>query len=182
VNREETTEATATARHPPALSDAEKRERLRALIGEFDTAMLVTLTAKGGLRARPLSLSSASSLDALYFSTAIDSGKVAELEADPRVVVCLQDKRRFVSVSGVARVERDRALIDRLWSESWRIWFPGGKDDPSLCVLVVEPTDAEYWDLTGSVGLSYAFKLAKGYLTGTRPAEDDERQNAKVPL
>src|SRR3954470_12265845 len=106
MSKEDTRNKQETSSHPPALSDAEKRDRLLRLIGEFDTAMLVTQTREGGLRARPLSLSSASSLDALYFSTAIDSGKVAELEADPRVVACLQDKRRFVSVSGIARVER----------------------------------------------------------------------------
>jgi len=106
---------TAESERPPVvLSEAEKRDRLHKLIAGFDTAMLVTRTTEGALRGRPLSIVKGSSPDALYFSTAIDSGKVVELERDPRVAVCLQDKRHFVSVSGRARVERDRALIDRL--------------------------------------------------------------------
>jgi general stress protein 26 len=73
-------------------------------------------------------------------------GLARELEADPRVNVCMQDKRRFVSVTGVARLMRDRALIDKLWSEAWRIWFPKGKDDPSLCIPIIEPGEAADWD------------------------------------
>jgi general stress protein 26 len=116
---------------PTTLTDSEKRERLKKLMDDFDTAMLVTRTEDGGLRSRPLSIvHNHDDEKQLYFSTSIDSPKARELEADPRVNVCMQNKRQFVSVTGVARLVNDRALIDKLWSEAWRIWFPEGKDDP----------------------------------------------------
>ena len=168
------------------ISDAEKRDRLRKLIAEFDTAMLVTHAADGSLRSRPLAIAKKNhdpEDDALYFSTAIDSGKVADLQSDAQVNVSMQEKRRFVSLTGSARVVRDRALVEKLWAEDWKIWFPKGKDDPSLSILIVEPREASYWDITGGTGLKYMFESAKAYVTGTRPPTDgDERHTAHVKL
>jgi general stress protein 26 len=165
------------------ISDDEKRQRLRMLLSQFDTAMLVTRTGGAGMRARPLTIAESDDDGAMVFSTAIDSPKVHELEADPHVDVVMQDGRRFVSLSGTARVVRDRALVERLWRPSWKVWFPGGKDDPSLCLLRVEPTEAAYWDLTGTTGIRYAFEMAKAYVKGERPpSDDDERHTAHVKL
>jgi general stress protein 26 len=166
------------------LTELEKRERLKKLTEDFDTAMLVTRTENGGLRSRPLSLvNNDDDPERLYFSTAIDSPKVRELEADPRVNVCMQNKRQFVSVTGVARLVKDRVLIEKLWSEAWKIWFPKGKDDPSLRILIVEPSEAAYWDASGLEGATYLFEMAKAYVMGTKPgSDDDERHVARVKL
>jgi len=165
------------------ISEGEKRQRLSELVSRFDTAMLVTRTDSGGIRARPLSIADSGEDGALYFSTAIESPKVQELESDPHVAVVMQGRRRYVSISGVVRVVRDRALIERLWSPSWRIWFPQGKDDPSLCLLHVEPTEAAYWDMSGRQGVKYVFQMAKAFLTGAKASSDeDERHTARIKL
>lgn len=166
------------------LSDSEKRDRLRELIDKFNTAMLVTRAKDGGLRSRPLStVHNPEDPERLYFSTSVDSPKVGELQADPCVNVCMQSKREFVSVTGIARLVNDRALVDKLWSETWRVWFPKGKDDPSLRILIVEPSEAGYWDASGIEGATYLFEMAKAYVMGTKPSsDDDERHVARVKL
>ena len=165
------------------LSDADKRQQLAKLMSEFKTAMLVTRTDDGHMRARPLSIAGSREDGALYFSTAVESPKVQELDADPRVNVVMQDGRRFVSLSGVASVVDDRALIGELWSESWKVWFPKGKDDPSLRIVAVEPVEAAYWDMSGTTGIKYVFEMAKAYVTGKRPPSDnDERHTARFKL
>jgi len=167
----------------PKLSDAEKRDRVHELMEHFDTAMLVTRTMDGRMRSRPLAIADKRDDGTLYFSTAIESGKVHEVEHDHNVNVVLQDKGRYVSITGEARIVRDRALVDQLWSESWRVWFPGGKDDPSLAIVAVDPAEAWYWDAAGTTGIRYLFSMAKGYLTGTRPASDgDERHTGHVKM
>jgi general stress protein 26 len=89
----------------------------------------------------------------------------------------------FVSVTGTARLVDDRALVDRLWSDTWKVWFPRGKDDPSLRILVVDATEAAYWDDTGIEGLHTIFESAEAYVTGTRPDSDnDQRHTAHVKL
>ena len=165
------------------VSDEEKREHVRKLVAGFDTAMLVTSTITGGLRSRPLSIAKRRDDDALYFATAIDSEKVQEIEHNSNVNVALQDGRRFVSLSGSARIVRDRALIHELWSEAWKIWFPDGETDPTLCLLTVEPLEATYWDGAGATGLRYLFEMARAYVSNERPRSDeDERHTGHVKL
>jgi general stress protein 26 len=89
----------------------------------------------------------------------------------------MQDSGRYVSLSGSARAVRDRALVEGLWSESWKVWFPQGKDDPSLRILIVGPTEASYWDASGLRGLKYFFEAAKAYVNGTRPPSDNDEQH-----
>jgi general stress protein 26 len=160
---------------PENLSEEDKRGRIKQMLADFTTAMLVTRGRDGALHARPLSIAGTREDGGLYFSTSIDSGKVHEIEADPNVNVALHGDRRYVSLTGTASIVRDRALIDRLWSESWRIWFPQGKDDPSLCVLVIQPSEAAYWDMSGTHGLKYLLQMAKGYLTHQHPTSDSDQ-------
>ncbi len=159
----------------------ESRVHLSELLEKFDTAMLVTRTAEGQLRARPLSFAGERE-GRLYFSTAAESPKVAELENDPRVAVTLQDSTRYVSISGVAAVSDERQLIEQLWRESWRVWFPAGKDDPSLRILSVTPVAAEYWDQSGGRGIKYLVEMLRAYATGTTPASGASSDNVKVPV
>jgi general stress protein 26 len=168
---------------PTRITDAEKRDHLKKLLGDFDTAMLVTRSADGGMRARPLAIADKRDDGTLYFATSAGSPKVDEIDADAHVNVTMQDGRRFVSLSGVARLVRDRGLVERLWSEGWKVWFPQGKDDPSLRLLVVEPTEAAYWDNSGLHGLKYMFEAAKAYVSGTLPSSDaDETHTARVKM
>jgi general stress protein 26 len=165
------------------MTEPEKRAHLREVIADFDTAMLVTRSPDGELRGRPMALAQPGEGDAtLYFPTSLDSPKVDEVRADPRVSVTMQDKRRFVSVSGQAEVTRERPLIDALWNDSWKIWFPDGKDDATLCLLAVTPTAAEYWDNRGAKGLGYLFESAKALFEKRRPHDDNDAHNAKVDV
>lgn len=150
------------------------REHLFAVLDEFDTAMLVTKEPNGELRARPMAIAGRKG-DKVYFATDHHSPKVDELEADPFVNVVCQSKRRFASLSGRARVTRDRALVDEMWSEGWKVWFPNGKEDPELVLLEVDPDEGAYWDESGTKGLRYLFRAASAYMTGNSPgAGSDE--------
>ncbi len=164
----------------------DNRRHLHELVQSFDTAMLVTRAADGNLRARPLAVAKAKEPDDgghVYFSTSVDSPKTDELEHDARVAITFQDSQRYVSLSGTARLTRERALIEELWSESWKVWFPKGKDDPMLAILTVTLSAGEYWDQTGLAGVRYLASSLKAYATGTKPPEAaDDRQNAKVRL
>jgi general stress protein 26 len=162
--------------------EPEPKARLWELIGKFATAMLVTGTGGGRMRARPLSLASAHDGGKLYFATSLDSPKVEEIESDAEVLVTLQDSVRYVSISGTARLSRERGLIDRLWSESWRIWFPEGEGDPSLAIVEVTPREAEYWDQSGARGIKYALEMVKAYATRTTPKSGASSTNRKVQL
>ncbi len=160
----------------------DQRQHLLALLKGFDTAMLATRTSGGALRARPMALAEVQDDGLVHVVAGLDDPKVAEIEADPHVGLFLQGKTQWVSISGTARVVRDRALIERLWSEVWRVWNPGGKDDPNLCMLAIEPHEGEYWDNAGARGVAFLLEAAKAYVTGTTPDDKKMDENAKVVL
>jgi len=54
-------------------------------------------------------------------------------------------------LAGTASLVRDRKRIDALWSPSMGRFFPGGKDDPDLCLIRVNAESAEYWDGPGEM-------------------------------
>jgi general stress protein 26 len=51
----------------------------------------------------------------------------------------------FALVQGSLRVDRDRAVIDRLWNRFVAAWYEGGKDDPKLQLLRLDPEHAQVW-------------------------------------
>ncbi len=158
----------------------DKRQHLISVIDDLDTGMLVTRAADGELRGRPMAIAEVREDGELYFCAGLQDPKVAEIEADPHVTVQLQGKTKWASISGTARVVIDRALVDRLWKESWRLWFPEGKDDPSLCFIAIDATEGEYWDNSGARGMRFAIEAAKAYLQGRTPDGAKMDENAKV--
>src|SRR5688500_3745040 len=115
-----------------------KREHLVKILKDFDTAMLLTRTAGGQLRARPMALAEVQDDGTVYLAAQINSEKVNELLSEPNVGLAMQGKMKFASVSGRASVKRDRGLIEKLWKDSWKVWFPEGKSDPNLCVIAFD--------------------------------------------
>lgn len=159
----------------------DKQEKLIDLIQDFDNAMLVTKTDDGSLDARPMAVADATDDGELWFVTDRNSGKIADLMLDRDVAVTMQSSRKFVTLSGECRVVDDRAKIESLWKEVWKVWFPDGKSDPSIVLLKIEPARGEYWDNSGVAGLKYLIKAGKAYLQGER-ANVDESVNASVTL
>jgi general stress protein 26 len=146
-----------------------KTEHLKDLLESFDTAMLITHHGEK-LHARPMQVVGVEGASTLWFVTSDRSPKAAELR-DGRVSVTLQSKGRYVALSGTAELVHDRAKVDALWSASWMVWFPDGKEDPSLVLIRVEVADAELWDNAGSRGLRYAVNAVRGLLRHEVPPE-----------
>lgn len=166
-------------------SGTDERTRFLEQLKRFDTAMLVT-HVDGRLRSRPMAVAEVGADGRVTFATSIASPKVDELAADAEVNVAMQSATHYLSLTGRGRVVRDRALIERLWSEAWKVWFPKGKDDPDLCLIQVDPEEGEFWDQSGGKGLRMMWAAAKAYVTGTKV--DDQNgvspgeQHAKVRL
>ena len=162
--------------------NAEPDQHLYRLIRDFKVAMLVSHAAGGGLHARPLAVAEVSADGDIVFATSIASPKVAEIAAEERVLVTFQSGSTCAAVAGSARISRDRERLAALWSESWRLFYPEGIDDPSLCLLEIRPSTAEYWDNSGIKSLKYLFKGAKAYLLGERLDTDEAHAHAKLDL
>ncbi len=172
----------ATTYQHDAPSTAEHRARLREILDDAGTVMLMTRNkGTGDVHVRPMAVAKVDEDGTMYLVTDINTCKVSEIQADPRVDVVFQSKTRYATVGGEARMHSDRALVKQLWSEAWKVWFPEGKDDPNIVVLVVEPDRGEYWDTSGTAGISFLYRAAKAYVTGTK-LENDPEAHGKVRM
>lgn len=158
-------------------------DKLRDLIRDFGVAMLVTRTTDGQLRSRPMAMADVEADGTLWLLTDRNSGKLDEIEADNNVNVTAQSSSKYLSFSGRAVAVDNRQKIDELWQESWKVWFPGGKTDPSLVLLRINGESGEYWDNSGLSGLKYLIEAGKAYLSGSRPdVGEDPQIHGKVTL
>ncbi|MEO7965503.1 MAG: pyridoxamine 5'-phosphate oxidase family protein [Gemmatimonadaceae bacterium] len=158
-------------------------ERFQELIKEFDTAMLCTLTKDNRIEARPMAIADVEETNDLWFITSSDTRKVDEIIADSRVQVVCQDERdKYLSIGGTARVVKDRAKIEELWKESYKTWFPDGKDDARIVLINVRPTDGEYWDNRGANKVKLLVEVVRAYATGQRARTENPDLHGRIQL
>ncbi|HUE42188.1 MAG TPA: pyridoxamine 5'-phosphate oxidase family protein [Candidatus Sulfotelmatobacter sp.] len=129
------------------------REQMVAKVGELikdiNIAMLTTEAEDGLLHSRPMATQKTEFDGTLWFFTGLNTGKISEIDWNPEVNLSYAEAsdNRYVSVSGTAEIVDDRAKMEELWSDIYKAWFPQGLDDPDLCLMKVEVTFAEYWDV-----------------------------------
>ena len=95
-----------------------------------------------------------------------------------RIDVVRQDELIEIQLGSLASL-RDK--VRELWDESYKVWFPGGVEDPDIELISVRPERGEYWDTTGGNRAKYLWEAAKAYVSGTTP-EIDESQHGRVNL
>lgn len=122
--------------------------RLAALVRQMKIAMLTTVEPDGSLRSRPLHTVELDAAGRLWFFTQAHAPKSLEVQQDNQVSLSYADPRDedFASVSGTARVVRDKEKMRALWNSKLEPWFPRGLEDPDLALLEVRIDKAEYWD------------------------------------
>lgn len=158
----------------------ESLEKLNELLHGIKYCMLTTVEKDGSLRSRPMYTQQEDFDGDLWFFTGLDNAKIEEIQVDPQVNVSYiaDGHKQFVSVSGRAEVIQDRIKIEKMWKPYYKAWFPGGVNDPNLCLLKINAEYAEYWD-TPSSPIAHLINLVKS-VTGGAPAKIGE--NEKVEL
>lgn len=174
----------AIAKTNPTSDETKAYENFREILSKFDRAMLITHSTQSGLRGRPMSIAEIANDGSIWFITGADSSKVDEALQHPNIMAVMQSTAKYLSVSGEASLQRDREHVQRLWKDSYKAWFQGGKDDPNIVLIRLEPREAEYWDSSGWSGLRFALQYAKSYVTGKemRPGDETVDQHAKVQM
>lgn len=157
-------------------------KRLDDLIDGFETAMLVTRSSEGKLRARPMAIARHEHGGELYFATRGEDEKLEEILESPEVAVTMQSEGQYMSISGTARILTDQVLADDLWSEAMRVWFPEGPSDQQLTIIRVLPRYAEFWDRTGLRQLEFLWEAGKALLGRRKASDSDLSGHGKVRM
>ena len=155
--------------------------KIATLIKGIRTAMLTTTLKNGTLRSRPMAQQPGGFDGELWFFTYDHTAKTDEITKDKHVNVAFVDPgyNRYVSLSGLASVVKDRAKAAELWNPMAKAWFPKGLDDPKLVLLRVQVTQGEYWDGPSST-IVQLYSYAKALVTGRTPT--NQGVNRKISL
>ncbi|MDR0734785.1 MAG: pyridoxamine 5'-phosphate oxidase family protein [Elusimicrobiota bacterium] len=76
-------------------------------------------------------------LNEIYFITNTSSAKIAHLAKNNKASVYLCDARTFegILLLGDAGEVKDAAVKDAFWDDSWKMYYPAGKDGGDYSVL-----------------------------------------------
>lgn len=125
----------------------EETRDVARLLKDIDICMLVT-RSDGAFRGRPMSNNGKVEWDGdSWFFSFRDSGKVAEIEADPSVELAYiaTERGTWVSVEGTAEVVEDDAKKRELWDDGLATWFQDGPDDDEVILLKVRANQIHAW-------------------------------------
>ncbi|MEO8065029.1 MAG: pyridoxamine 5'-phosphate oxidase family protein [Pseudomonadota bacterium] len=86
-------------------------------------------------------------LGPIFFFTSKETDLVRGMGESHRAALHFSAKGHdlFASVHGELSLYNDRAAIDQLWNKFVAAWFEGGKDDPKLQLVRLDPDRAQVW-------------------------------------
>lgn len=88
----------------------------------------------------------------LLFTTNTSSGKVSQITGNPRASAyfCNPSEWRGLMLGGEISVVADLNLKEGIWQENWRMYYPGGIEDPDYSILRMIPRIAKYYEYLDS--------------------------------
>jgi general stress protein 26 len=149
------------------LEAAEAVMKMREIVGAAPTCFFACGLSEIPFHLCPMYAQEVDAEGCVWFFSGADSVHNALLEDDPRVelMFCNASKNEYLAVYGRAKAGIDRDKIDELWGPMVKAWFPGGKDDPNLTVIRVQPEKVHYWDARDNKLVAMA-KVLVGSVTG----------------
>jgi len=83
----------------------------------------------------------------IWFFTTKDNDLVKSLAQGHRAVVHFSSKDHdlFASLHGELTLDNNRQVIDQLWNTFVAAWFEGGRNDPKLQLIRLDPEHAQVW-------------------------------------
>ena len=130
-----------------------------------DSPFVMIGLSGGGQHSEPMTVQlDKDQVDTLWFFIGKDNRLAAGGDAMAQFVSKGHDF--FACLSGAARIDNDRGMIEKLWSNQAEAWFPGGKTDPNLALLRFDIADAELWEtdmsLSGKLKMVFGGKIKPG--------------------
>lgn len=131
------------------LNAAGAAAKITEMVEKAETCFFCTAVSKGESGGvRPMNVLKTWKDGTLWFLSASDSHKNAEIAEDPDVTLYFQGSlySDFLVLRGKASISTDKEKIRELWSKPLQTWFTEGVEDPRITVIEVKPVSGYYWD------------------------------------
>lgn len=131
------------------LAGQEAIKKIKVLVDQNGVCFFCTrINTNESFCTRPMSVQKVDDQGDLWFLSASDSKKNAEIASDPSVQLLFRgsDYTDFLTLYGRATISTDKAMIKELWKPIIRDWFTEGVDDPRITVIRIRPQEGYYWD------------------------------------
>lgn len=114
----------------------------------------------------------------IWFFTSRSSDLYQQISSGGRAMAHFTSKGHdiWATVHGNLSQSTDRDVIDRLWNRFVAAWYEGGKDDPELALIRLDPENAEIWIDASSMVAGVKMLL------GMDPKQDYKNKVANVQL
>lgn len=145
------------------LHGTEAKKKIKDLVDKASTCFFCTNIHSGQpFATRPMSVQELDDEGILWFLSASDSHKNAELATDPAVQLLFQgsDYSDFLELYGNATISQDKQKIKELWNPILKTWFTEGVDDPRITVIRIEPVRGYYWDTKHNMAIGMIKRVA----------------------
>lgn len=143
-----------------------------------DRTMMLGLNGVEDGHTRPMTAMLDGEQRSMWFFTVKDNAMVQQLDQGHRAIATFVDKGHniFAAIHGTLLVESNPAMIDKLWNSHVAAWYEGGRNDPTICLLRLDPEQAEIWENASSLiaGIKMMF--------GADPKKDYRDKVATVDL
>jgi general stress protein 26 len=110
-----------------------------------DMTMMLGLAGVAEGHTRPMTAQLDGDKGPIWFFTSSENDIVEKLGRKRRAIATFASKGNdiFAAVHGKISLEKDTEVLDRLWNRFVAAWIEGGKQDPKLRLLRLDPENAE---------------------------------------
>ena len=121
---------------------------MQEVIEIIDPCIFCTKLGHVPFASRPMTTLKADDEGGLWFFSAADSHKNADIRLDDHVELLYSDLQNsnFLSVHGRAEIIRDAEVARELWKPVVQEWIQYMPDDPELTLIKVTPILGYWWD------------------------------------
>jgi general stress protein 26 len=127
-------------------------KKLQDMVNDIRACMMITSGKTGARASRPMAAVDTDHMGNIWFFTSRHSNKVKDIELDHfvQLVFAHPGKDSYLDVRGRANVIADPESVKEKWNPMIKAWFPGGIDDPDICLLQIKTDEVHYWDTENS--------------------------------
>jgi general stress protein 26 len=132
--------------------DSAAVSKLRALLNDIPVCMFATHNEYNQVTSRPMTTVKIDDDGNIWFFANMFGETLVDESNDNSVYLIYAHPglNTYVHITGYANVILDREKIESLWNPMMKAWYPGGVDDPKLCLLKIITEEARYWNASSN--------------------------------